>query len=291
MRSWIVVPADKDKALGQVAGSGADVVVLDLARAASEADKQHTRLAARDWLVSHREQVVAARRFGRWVRIGPISSPHWREDLDAAMEGAPEGIVLAECAGTEEIQQFAAVLYECESRAGLRSGTTKIIPELGSNPVAAMHLKPFGEELHVRIVGLGWDAAGLARSLGARRMRGPGGLWTDALAYVRAQVLLAAHARGLMAIEAGFRDTRDADGAARAAQAARADGFTGMIAVHPSQVQAINTAFAPTGDELAEAREILGLFALNPGTEALPLRGRRVTQSDLARAKAILGQD
>ena len=291
MRSWIVVPADKDKALGQVAGSGADAVVIGLARAASEDTKQHTRLAARDWLVSHRSQVVAARSFARWVRIGPVSSPHWRADLEAAMEGAPDGVVLAECIGTDEVQQFAAALYECESRAGVRSGATKIIPELGANPAAALHLKPFAEEIHARIVGLGWDAAALARSLGARRMRGPGGLWTDALAYVRGQVLLAAHAQGLMAIEAGFRDTRDAEGAKRAALAARGDGFSGMIAVHPSQVEAINSAFAPTSEEIAEAREIVGLFALNPGAEALPSRGRYVRQGDLARARKLLGED
>lgn len=291
MRSWIMVPADKSKALGQVATSGADVVVVDLARASSGDAKLRTRLAARDWLVSHREQVVAVRRFARWARIGPISSPHWRDDLDAAMEGAPEGIFLAECVSTEEVQQFAAMLYECENRAGIRSGTTRIIPELGSTPKAAMHLKPFGEELHSRIVGLGWDAAALARALGARRMRGPGGLWSDALAYVRGQVLLAAHAQGLMAIEAPFRDTRDDEGATRAALAARADGFTGMMAVHPSQVDAINRAFEPTEEELSEAREIVGLFSLNPGADVLPSRGRQVGQRELAHARALLGED
>lgn len=291
MRSWIMVPADKEKALGQVAGSGADVVVVDLARAASNEAKQHTRLAARDWLSSHREQVVSARRFARWARIGPISSPQWRDDLAAAMEGAPDGIVLAECAGTDEVQQFAAGLYESENRIGVRSGSTKIIPELGGNPAAALHLKPFAEELHPRIVGLGWDAAALARSMGAQRMRGPGGLWSDALAYVRGQVLLAAHAQGLQVIEAPFRDTRDAEGAQRAALAARADGFTGMMAVHPSQVEAINSAFAPSQDEIAEARELIGMFSLNPGAETLPFRGRHVGYKELSRAKALLGED
>ncbi|MCA0903956.1 HpcH/HpaI aldolase/citrate lyase family protein [Qipengyuania aquimaris] len=290
MRSWIQVPADKEKALGQVASSGADVVVVDLARAGNADAKQHSRLAARDWLVSHREQLVAARRFERWARVGPVSSPQWRDDLDAALEGAPDGIVLAGCSGSEDIQQFAAMLYEGEAKAGLRSNSIRIVPELGGTPLAALNLAAFANELHARIVGYGWDAASLARSIGARRMRGPGGLWIDPLAHVRAQVLLAAHARGLQAIEAGFRDHRDAEGAERAIKAARADGFTGMVAVHPSQVDAINRNFAPSADETAEARELIGLFSLNPGAEVMPFRGRYVGQAELARAKALLGE-
>ena len=290
MRSWIHVPADKEKALGQVAGCGADVVVIDLARAASTDAKQHSRLAARDWLVSHREQLVAARRFERWARVGPVSTPQWRDDLDAALEGSPDGIVLAGCSSSEDVQQFAAMLYEGEAKAGLRSNSIRIVPELGGSPAAALGLAAFASELHPRIVGYGWDAASLARAIGARRMRGPGGLWIDPLAHVRAQVLLAAHARGLQAIEAGFRDTRDAEGAERAIKAARADGFTGMIAVHPSQVDPINKAFLPSPDETAEAREVIGLFSLNPGAEVLPFRGRYVGQADLARAKALLGE-
>lgn len=289
-RSWILVPADKENALAQAGSAGADAVVIDLARAANEDKKQQSRFAAREWLLSHREQVVAARRFTRWARIGPTSSPHWREDLDAAIEGAPDGFFLAECNSTDDIQQFASVLYEVEGQYGIRSGTTRIVPELGASPTAALHLKPFAEELHPRISGLAWDAAGLARSLGARRMRGPGGLWSDPLAFVRAQVLLAAHARGIEAIEAPYRDARDAEGSRRAYDAARADGFSGMLAIHPAQVEGINAAFSPTQDEIAEARELVGVFSLNPGAENLPYRGRYVGQAELATAKRLAGE-
>ena len=37
MRSWLLVPADKDKALGEASLGGADVVVLDLERASHNA--------------------------------------------------------------------------------------------------------------------------------------------------------------------------------------------------------------------------------------------------------------
>ena len=287
MRSWILVPADKEKALKEAPLSGADVVVIDMARAANEEVKLHTRLVARDWLMSHRRQVTSARQYARWVRIGPMSSQHWRGDLEAALEGAPDGVMLAECTDTEELKSLAAALYEIEGRVGLTANSTKIMPELGSNPVAALNLRPFAEDLHMRVAALAWDSASLARALGARRMRGPGGLWTDPLAMVRAQVLLAAHAQGLQVLEAPFRDRRDEDGAMRAYAAARADGFTGMLAIHPDQIEGINAAFAPTSEEIAEAREVVGLFALNPNAQRVVFRGRHVGQKELEKAQAL----
>lgn len=290
MRSWLLVPADKEKALAEAASAGADVVVLDMARAAAEDRKQHTRLAARDFLLSHREQVVAARRFQRWVRVGPVFGMVWRDDLAAAIEGQPEGVFIAECIGTEQIKELAAALYEFEGRLGLPHGSTKILPEVGTTPASALQLRTIVDELHPRVTGLSWDAAALVHSMNARRMRGPGGAWTDAPAHVRAQVLLSAHARELQAIEAPFRNLRDPEGMKCAAEAAASDGFTGMLAVNEVQINDINRAFDPSPEQIAEARELVGVFALNPAADRLPFRGRYVDQKELSRAKRLLGE-
>jgi citrate lyase subunit beta/citryl-CoA lyase len=291
MRSWILVPADNDKALDSIAGAGADVVVLDLARTMAPGRQTNARIETTNWLRSHREQVLAARRFERWARISGLDTPHWREDLDAAMEGSPHGIVLSNCRGTDDIRQLASVLYEIEDRLGLAANVTKIVPELGGTPMVALGLARLADELHPRVAALTWDAVGLAHAIGARRLRGPGGRWSDALAHVRAQVLLIAHARGIGALEHPFRDTRDADAGRRVADAARADGFTGMFAIHPGQLAGINAAFAPLESELAEARSILSAFATNPGASQVSLGDRRIGLGDLQRAKRLLGED
>lgn len=291
MASWLLVAADKDRALKDAGSAGAGVIVVDLARAASEERKQHSRLAARDFLLSHREQVVATRKFGRWVRIGPVVGLEWRRDLEAAIEGSPDGFMLAECVGADQVKELAAALYELEGRHGIRSGSVRIVPELGGSPASALRLHHFADEFHPRVSALAWDPAALARSMNARRMRGPGGLWTDALAHVRAQVLLTAHARGLEAIEAPFRNLRDPDGMTRAASAAAADGFTGMLAIAEAQIEDINRAFLPSQEQIAEARELVGVFALNPNAQSIAFRGRYVGQAELARARRLLGED
>ena len=290
MRSWILVPADNDKALASVANAGADVVVIDLARGGHAEKQAKMRLQARDWLVSHREQVVAARRFARWARIVPGDSPHWRDDLEAVMEAQPDGIVLGGCGSQDDIQQFAGLLYELEQRRGLRSNSTKIVPQIGRSPRAALQVPKLLDDMHPRVSGLAWDADGLAHSLNARRRRGPGGIWSDPLAFLRAQVLLVAHALGLDAIEAAYAGPREPEPMARAAEGARADGFTGMFATHPAHVAPIKAAFAPTSEERGEAQLVISAFAVSPHAETLMHKGRRIGQPELRRAKAVLGE-
>ena len=290
MRSWILVPADNDKALASVANAGADVVVVDLARGGHAEQQAKTRLQARDWLISHREQVVAARRFARWARIVPGESPHWREDIEAVMEARPDGLVLGGCGSQDDIQQFAGLLYEIEQRCGVKSNSTRIVAQIGRSPRAALQIPKMLENMHPRVSGLAWDADGLAHSLSARRRRGPGGTWTDPLAFLRAQVLLVAHALGLDAIEAGYSGPREPEPMARAAEGARADGFTGMFATHPAHVGPINAAFSPTPEERGEAQLVISAFAVSPHAETLVHKGRRIGQPELRRAKAVLGE-
>ena len=291
MRSWILIPADSEKALGAAAGAGADVVVVDLARPLPLAQQATARTEATTWLRSHREQVLAQRKFERWVRIPGLDSPHWREDLDAAMQGSPHGIVLAHCRGAEDIRQLASVLYEIEDRLGLAANITRILPLLGASPSCARALPRLADELHPRVAALSWDAVSLAQAIGARRLRGPAGRWSDPLAQVRGQVLLIAHARGLGVIEYPFRDTRETEAGNRIAETARADGFTGMFAIHPAQVAGINAAFAPIESELSDARKIVAAFATNPGASMVAVGERRVGQADLQRARRLLDED
>ena len=103
-------------------------------------------------------------------------------------------------------------------------------------------------------------------------------------------VLLAAHARGVAAIDTLHADFRDLDGLARVADESRADGFTGMLAIHPAQVEVINRAFTPTEAEIAEARAIVAAFAASPDAGVLQVEGRMVDQPHLEQARRLLAR-
>lgn len=240
-RSWLLVSGDDDERLASAVSTGADVIVVDLSQITGSARLRAWQTTV-EWLHIHRHQITG-NRFERWVRVTPFGVPGWREDLAAAIQGAPEGILLPRSEGPDTMQQVAAELYELESANQIPTGSTKIIPLVGGTPLAAMTISGYIGASLPRLGGLAWTPDELAEAIGATRANDHTGNWSDAFRFLRAQALLTAHARGLFAIDAPYPDPDDLEGLRVIAEEARADGFTGMLAIDPAQVRIINEAF------------------------------------------------
>ncbi|XUU61887.1 HpcH/HpaI aldolase/citrate lyase family protein [Erythrobacter sp. HA6-11] len=288
MRSWLLVPAEDEEKLEDAASSGADVVVLDLDQARSESARADGRERAADWMRNHRQQVLQGQNFARWVRISPIESEHWREDLRAALAGAAEGIFLPAVPGPAYVQQLASEVYEVEQRSGIAHGATQIIPLVASRPQNVLTLGQFAENVQPRLGGFSWESAILAEAVGARREHSSTGEWFGAMAYARSKIVLLAKACGLLALESAQPASMSDDAFANLAMVARADGFTGMFANSAAQVKAINAAFAPTEGELTRAEGIIAQFTSNPNADHVRMGNRVLNRSDLQRARQML---
>lgn len=288
-RSWLFIPGDSEKKLSKAVGTGADALILDLEDSVTPDNKPAARAMVCDWLKAQRKPITAGKQQGRWVRINALDSRMWRDDLLAVLPGAPDGIMLPKSAGPESVQQLAAELYELEQRNGIQSGTTKILPLVSETAAAAITIPSYASASLPRLAGLTWGAEDLSAAIGATRKRDKSGAWTDAFRYARMQTLLTAHAKGVMAIDTLHADFADLKGLKKAAEEARADGFSGMLAIHPAQVEVINAAFTPSEEELAEARAIVDAFAANPGAGALQIDRRMIDRPHLMLAKRVLG--
>ena len=284
MRSWLFVPGDSESKLAKAPDLGADVLIADLEDAVAPQAKLYARQTAGSWLEEPRGAAQ------RWVRINALDTPHWRDDLAAVMPAAPSGIMVPKAAGPESLQALAAELYELEGRHGIATGSTRLLPLVSETPAAALGIAAYAAVQIPRLAGLTWGAEDLSAALGASRKRREDGRWTDAFRMVRATVLLAAHARGVAAIDTLHADFRDLEGLERVAGESRADGFSGMLAIHPAQVEVINRAFAPTEAEIAQARAIVAAFAANPEAGVLQVDGRMVDQPHLAQARSLLAR-
>jgi citrate lyase subunit beta/citryl-CoA lyase len=290
LRSWLIVPADSEKKLGMAIATGTDVIVLDLGESVENDAKEVARIRARDWLVAHRQQVAAAsRRIPRWVRINALDSRLWRDDLIEVMKGHPDGVILPRAAGPEAVRQLSAEIYEIEQRSQIKPNATKVIAVAGETAASALGLGEYADASLPRLAGLTWSDSGLARAIGATRGRDADGKPNAASALVRSHALLAAHARGLAALECGHPNHQDSEIFEAAAANARADGFTGMFAVHPAQVPAINAAFTPTEEELAEARAIVAALEGEPGSAVHPFDRRLIDEPMARKSRRLLG--
>jgi len=285
MRSWLFVPGDSDAKLEKAAGYGPDAVVVDLEDSVAPPAKPHARLMAKGWLERQGRKEGGP---ARWVRINPLDTQLWREDLAAVMPGRPDGVMVPKAAGPEQLQGLTGELSAQEQRNGITPGATRILPLVSETPAAALGIASYAGAQLPRLAGLTWGAEDLSAVIGASRKRDGRGYWTDAFRYVRAQVLLTAHARGVLAIDTLHAEFRDIEGLRRIAADSYSDGFAGMLAIHPDQVPVINEAFTPGEEEIELARAIVNAFSANPGAGALQLDGRMIDQPHLDQARKLL---
>lgn len=288
MRSWLFVPGDSQRKLDKVIDTGADVVIVDLEDAVTEPAKPEARRLARKWLELQRRDRPRDAALQLWVRINPVGSHFWREDLAAIIEAAPDGIMVPKAAGPEQLQLVSAEIYEHEQRAAIPPGSTRIVPLVSETAAAALTISDYASNTVQRLAGLTWGAEDLSAAIGASRKHTAAGEWADLFRMVRAQTLLVAHACQVAAIDTLHADFRDLEGLRTVARASYEDGFAGMLAIHPAQVPVINAAFSPSTEEIAQAQAIVDAFAAKPGTGAVQLDGRMIDRPHLEQARRLL---
>ena len=285
LRSLLFIPGDSDKKLAKVADCGADAVILDLEDSVAPAQKADARKRVADFLGTAPRGAGAPR---YWVRINPLDSGLLLEDLAQIMPAAPDGIMQPKTNGPACVRQVSHYLDAFEAAGGAPDAATAIIAIATETAIAPFHLGEFAGAGLSRLAGLTWGAEDLATAIAASGNRAANGDWMFTFQMARALCLLAAHASGVQAIETLHADFRDEAGLRAACQAARAEGFSGRLAIHPAQVAIINAAFLPSVAEMDHARRIIEAFAATPGAGTIGLDGKMVDVPHLKQAERLL---
>jgi citrate lyase subunit beta/citryl-CoA lyase len=139
-----------------------------------------------------------------------------------------------------------------------------------------------------RLAALTWGAEDLSLALGASSHTDAHGEWLAPYQLARSLCLLAAAAADVPAVDTVYTGLSDTDALVRQARAAYRDGFTGKLAIHPAQVDALNAVFAPSADAIAAAQRVVAAFAESKGAGVVSLDGRMLDRPDLARARRTL---
>ena len=284
MRSWLFAPGDSERKMIKATGSAADIVLLDLEDAVSAENKPRARMLVRDHLTS----IPLAERSRLWVRTNPLDGPWTLEDLAAVMPARPGGIMLPKARGRHDVELLDHYLSAFEVANGIELGTTPVIALVTETAEAMFTTGDYKGA--ARLVAMSWGAEDLADSIGAASNRNPDGSYGFTYELARSLCLLGAASAEVAAIETIQGDFRDLDGLKARAEKVRRDGFAGMLAIHPAQVDVINAAFTPSEEELAEAQVIVDLFAANPGAGAIGYKGGMLDRPHLSRALQLLAR-
>lgn len=253
-RALLFVPASRPDRFDKALAAGAHGVIVDLEDAVAPPDKDSARRAVADWLAAGGDAII---------RVNAADTRWHDADVALAVDfGCPVMVPKAE---------DPAVAAAITDRG---AGCPVVL--LVETPVGVERARELSAAGGV--VRLAFGNADLAAELGVAH--------DDhlALQYARSRLVLASAAAGIAApLDGVTTSLRDAELVARDARHARRLGFGGKLCVHPSQVPAVVTGFAPTEEELRWAREVVRASA---GVSAVD--GSMVDRPLVARAQRLL---
>ena len=284
MRSLLFVPGDSQKKLAKAVESGADALVLDLEDSVAASEKARAREMVAEFVAAHRALDARPRLY---VRVNPFEGAATADDLAAVMPAGPDGIMLPKCLGGADVQRLGAHLAVLEAENGFPDGSTRIIAIATESAAAILALSSY-TGASARLVGLAWGAEDLSADIGAESYRAADGGFTGPFRLARDMTLFAAVAAGAAPIDSVFVNFRDDAGLRAECLAARRDGFTAKMAIHPGQVAVINEILSPSPDAVARAREIVAAFEAAPGAGVLSVNGEMLDLPHLKRAWRLL---
>ena len=268
-RSWLFVPADSEKKITKALDSEADAIIFDLEDSVAPALKP----VARELLKS-----MPKRSGGPewWVRVNPLGSEYHKDDMDVLGIADIHGIVLPKAESGADVTQLAH-----------RTGAIPIHAIVTETPASLFGLLSYRQP-GSPLVAMSWGAEDLSAALGASSKYDDSGDLSFTYKLARSLCLAGAVAAGVQPVDGVFADFKDEAGLKREAEAARSEGFTGKLAIHPAQVAVINAAFTPSAGEVQHAEAIVAAFEAQPDAGVLSVGGKMVDRPHLVQAQRIL---
>ncbi len=243
-RSFLYTPADEPEMMEKAIETVADAVIFDLEDAVPN-----------DALPDARANLAAVLERGlengteTCVRINGLQTPHWEDDVAAAVGAGVDTIVLPVIETVEQTEQAIAA-------AKAADGTLPefvVTIETPRGLFAAESLAEQGRQ-HGAITGFSYGIGDYARAVGAT------GTPAQLHRYVRNVAVSAASIGNLDPIDTVYQEYSDTEGLREHAAAARECGYLGQKAIHPKQLPVINDVYTPTSAEVEEARRFVEAF-------------------------------
>jgi citrate lyase subunit beta/citryl-CoA lyase len=286
-RSRLYLPGNEAKFMVNAGLHKPDGVILDLEDSVHPSEKDSARVHVRNAL---RQIDFAGSE--RMVRIN--QGEMGMIDLDFTVPHNVHVILIPKCESADEVKAVDARVAEIKKKRKV-AGDVFLMPivESALGAIKAYEIAAASPNVVALTIGLEDYTA----DIGTRRTNeGRESFWA------RSQVVNAARAAKVQAIDTVFSDVSDMEGLRQSVLEAKSLGFEGKGCIHPRQIEVINDAFAPTEDEVKRAKAIVvayddaqakGLGVVSLGSKMIdpPVVKRALRTVDLAVASGKLAQD
>ena len=273
-RSLLFVPAGNARYLKSALQGSADVIQLDLEDAIPPARKEQARAEAH----------VAIDRVHDAGQVGTVRINHGMSlalaDLEAVVGPGLAGLTVPKVSSAEQLQQLDEAVTVLEEQRQLPVGQIRLVAQIES-ATGVLNVREIASATP-RLAAMGLGMEDLAAELGSS-------VDPDALYFPSMLLLYAAREAGATPI--GYLGSitmyNDADTFGQWIRRARSLGFEGGFAIHPNQVEILNTEFSPTQQEAQEASQLIEAFETrtDKSSGAFSWEGRMVDKPVVDRAR------
>lgn len=277
-RTLLFVPGNNPGMLLNADIHGSDGIILDLEDAVSTDQKDAARILVRNALKN-----LNYRGCDIIIRINPIGTDYWKNDLDEMIPLVPNAILLPKTCEVSDVEAADAYITAIEEKCGIAAGTVKIIPliETALGLENSFHIGKASK----RVSGLFLGAEDLTADM--RSIRSKAG---EEIFYSRTRIVSAARAADIDVYDTPFTDVNDDEGLVKDAQFAKELGFSGKASISPRHVGGINKVFSPSAADVEYAIRVLEVIeeAKAQGKGAISLNGKMIDAPIVNRAKQVL---
>lgn len=281
LRTLLSTPGNRPDRIEKAIGLEADAIMIDLEDAVPITEKDSSRAVVREALDKH-----SGRRL--YVRVNALTTPFFKEDLEAVVSQNLDGIILPKVESPDDIFQIDKLLSEAEARAKLEVSSLEVLPICETakgleNIYKIVSARPE----HQRILTVLFGAADYTLDLGINLTREG-----KELEYPRSRLPVACRAGGILPpLDTPWMvDLKDIDGLIADARKAKAYGFMGKVVIHPNQIQPCHDIFTPSIEEMEYARKVIEAFeeAEKEGRAAIQLEGKFIDYPVVEKSRRII---
>ncbi|MEL7567578.1 MAG: aldolase/citrate lyase family protein [Dehalobacterium sp.] len=276
-RSILFIPGNDPGKLQSAGIYRADCVVFDLEDAVSVNEKDAARILVRNAIMN----IEYPSEIG--VRINGLDTPYGYIDLEVVLPAHPNFVRLPKSEKVEDIKELDQIITESEKKYGFQKGAIKIMLtiETAKGILNAYNLASASP----RIIAIGMGAEDLIADLKGTRTREG-----NELLFPKSQILYAARAAGVQAIDNVFSDINDEKGFREDTGWGKVLGYDGKSVIHPNHVSIVHEIFTPSEKEINHAKDVLAAYqeAVQKKSGVIALNGKMIDVPIVTRAQRVI---
>ncbi|HWR05434.1 aldolase/citrate lyase family protein [Sporomusa sp.] len=276
-RAMMFMPGNNPSMLQNAGIYGADTVIFDLEDAVAISEKDAARHLVHNAIKYFNYPCEVA------IRINHIQTPYGVDDLKVVLAAKPDLIRLPKAESPRDIEEVDAIISEAEIRYNFAPGSINMMAAVET----AKGLRNAYEiaTASPRMVALAIGGEDFIADLKTTRSKDGKELFVP-----RSQLLLAARAAGIDAIDTVFSDINDEETFVAEVNMIKQLGFDGKSVINPRQVRIVHQIFTPTEKEIAHAERVIAAYnaAIERNSGVINLDGKMIDTPMVLRAERVL---